>query len=85
MNTGGTRPTRKDRGPSVTDPALPEKLCGDGNSQKKSARTGEAAAATSHKTVSKNGGKSAADEDWPNLDLDSKSEQIGVKGRSTMA
>lgn len=56
----------------------------EGNSEEKSARIANAAAASSRKQVGKKGGKSPSYADWSKEDLVKRAREIGVKGRSTM-
>ncbi len=76
-------PTR-DPGPSVKDPELYEALRRDGNSEQKSARIANAAAAASRSAVGARGGRSEPYEEWTVADLRHRAAEIGVRGRSSM-
>lgn len=78
-------PARRSPGSSVKDPALYEKLRTEGNSKGMSARTANAAAASSRKKVSNKGGKSGRYDDWSATDLRRTAKQVGIKGRSKMS
>jgi hypothetical protein len=56
----------------------------EGNSEEKSARIANAAAATSRKKVAAKGGKSPSYSEWSKDDLVKRAREIGIKGRSTM-
>jgi hypothetical protein len=56
----------------------------EGNSEEKSARIANAAAASSRKEVGARGGRSKDYEDWTKKDLVERAREIGIKGRSTM-
>ena len=56
----------------------------EGNSEEKSARIANAAAASSRKKVGAKGGKSPSYPDWPKDDLVQRARELGIKGRSTM-
>jgi hypothetical protein len=56
----------------------------EGNSEEKSARIANAAAASSRKEVGARGGRSKDYEDWTKKDLLERARQISIKGRSTM-
>ena len=76
---------KKDRGPSVTDKKLYEKLRNEGNSKQEAARIANAAAGSSRKKISKKGGRSPSYGDWTLTKLRRRAKQIGVEGRSTMS
>jgi hypothetical protein len=57
----------------------------EGNSEEKSARIANAAAASSRKEVGARGGKSPTYEDWTKQDLVERAREIGIKGRSSMS
>lgn len=57
----------------------------EGNSEEKSARIANAAAASSRKKVGARGGKSPSYEDWTKKQLVERAREIGVKGRSSMS
>jgi hypothetical protein len=57
----------------------------EGNSEEKSARIANAAAANSRKKVGARGGKSPGYEDWTKKQLVERAREIGVKGRSSMS
>lgn len=71
-------------GPSVKDPELYEKLRDEGNSEEKSARIANAAAASSRSEVGARGGRSAAYDDWTVADLRRRAAELGIVGRSSM-
>jgi hypothetical protein len=56
----------------------------EGNSQEKSARIANAAAATSREEVAARGGRSPSYEDWTKKELVERAREIGIKGRSSM-
>jgi hypothetical protein len=56
----------------------------EGNSEEKSARIANAAAASSRKKVGAKGGKSPSYAEWSKDDLVKRARELGVKGRSTM-
>jgi hypothetical protein len=56
----------------------------EGNSEEKSARIANAAAASSRKEVGARGGRSKDYEDWTKRDLVKHAREIGIKGRSAM-
>jgi hypothetical protein len=57
----------------------------EGNSQEKSARIANAAAATSREEVAARGGRSTAYEDWTKKELIERAREIGIQGRSSMS
>jgi hypothetical protein len=56
----------------------------EGNSEEKSARIANAAAASSRKQVGAKGGKSPSYDDWSKDDLVKRARELGLKGRSGM-
>ncbi len=56
----------------------------EGNSEEKSARIANAAAASSRQKVGAKGGKSPAYDDWSRDDLVKRAREVGIKGRSGM-
>ena len=68
----------------IKDEKTYQKLREQGESQEKSARIANAAAATSRSQVGKRGGKSPSYQDWSKEDLVKRAREIGIKGRSTM-
>jgi thiamine pyrophosphate-dependent acetolactate synthase large subunit-like protein len=68
----------------IKDEKTYRKLREQGESQEKSARIANAAAATSRSQVGKRGGKSPSYQDWSKEDLVKRAREIGIKGRSTM-
>ena len=56
----------------------------EGNSEEKSARIANAAAASSRKQVGAKGGKSPSYDDWTKDDLMKRAREIGISGRSSM-
>ena len=57
----------------------------EGNSEEKSARIANAAAATSRKEVGARGGRSQNYEEWTKKQLVERAREIGIKGRSSMS
>ncbi len=68
----------------IKDEKTYQALRREGNSEEKSARIANAAAASSRKKVGKKGGQSPSYADWSKEDLVKRAREIGVKGRSTM-
>ena len=56
----------------------------EGNSEEKSARIANAAAASSRQQVGAKGGKSPSYTEWSKDDLVQRARELGIKGRSTM-
>jgi hypothetical protein len=56
----------------------------EGNSEEKSARIANAAAASSRKKVGAKGGTSPSYDDWTKDDLMKRAREIGISGRSSM-
>jgi hypothetical protein len=56
----------------------------EGNSEQKSARIANAAAAGSRKEVAARGGRSRDYEDWTKQELAARAREIGIRGRSSM-
>jgi hypothetical protein len=56
----------------------------EGNSEEKSARIANAAAASSRAAVGRRGGKSPSYPEWTKADLLRRARELGVKGRSGM-
>ena len=56
----------------------------EGNSEEKSARIANAAAASSRREVAARGGRSHDYEEWTKKELAERAREIGVKGRSSM-
>lgn len=56
----------------------------EGNSEEKSARIANAAAATSREEVGARGGRSRSYEEWTKRELAERAREVGIKGRSTM-
>ena len=71
--------------PHVKDEKTYRALRREGNSEEKSARIANAAAASSRKKVGARGGKSPSYEDWTKKQLVERAREIGVKGRSSMS
>jgi hypothetical protein len=57
----------------------------EGNSEEKSARIANAAAASSRQKVGARGGKSPSYGDWTKDDLMKRARELGISGRSTMS
>ncbi len=68
----------------IKDEKTYQALRREGNSEEKSARIANAAAASSRKKVGRKGGKSPSYDDWSKEDLVQRARELGVKGRSTM-
>jgi hypothetical protein len=71
--------------PQIKDEKTYRALRREGNSEEKSARIANAAAASSRKNVGARGGKSPSYEDWTKNQLVKRAREIGVKGRSSMS
>jgi hypothetical protein len=69
----------------IKDERTYEALRREGNSEEKSARIANAAAASSRSKVGARGGKSGSYEDWTKQDLVRRAREIGIKGRSSMS
>ena len=70
--------------PQIKDEETYRALRREGNSEEKSARIANAAAASSRKKVAARGGKSPKYEEWTKRELVERAREIGVKGRSSM-
>jgi hypothetical protein len=57
----------------------------EGNSEEKSARIANAAAASSRKKVGSRGGRSGSYDDWTKNDLLKRARELGISGRSSMS
>jgi hypothetical protein len=68
----------------IKDEKTYQALRREGNSEQKSARIANAAAASSRHQVGAKGGKSPSYDDWSKDELVKRAREIGVKGRSTM-
>jgi hypothetical protein len=71
--------------PQIKDERTYQALRREGNSEEKSARIANAAAASSRSQVGARGGHSPRYEDWTKKDLLARAREIGIKGRSTMS
>jgi hypothetical protein len=71
-------------GASIKDERTYRALRREGNSEEKSARIANAAAATSRKSVAARGGRSGNYEDWTKKELAERAREVGIKGRSSM-
>jgi hypothetical protein len=71
-------------GPQIKDEETYRALRREGNSEEKSARIANAAAASSRKEVAARGGRSQNYEEWTKKELVERAREIGVKGRSSM-
>jgi hypothetical protein len=69
----------------IKDERTYEALRREGNSEQKSARIANAAAASSREKVGSRGGSSPSYEDWTKQDLVRRAREIGIKGRSSMS
>ena len=70
--------------PQIKDEKTYQALRREGNSEEKSARIANAAAASSRQAVGRRGGKSPAYDEWTKDDLMKRAREIGIKGRSSM-
>ncbi|WHU46750.1 Rho termination factor N-terminal domain-containing protein [Gordonia sp. L191] len=75
---------QEDRGPSVKDDELYEKLRDEGNSKEKSARIANAAANEGRSSVGSKGGRSGSYEDWTVDELRSRAKELDISGYSSM-
>jgi hypothetical protein len=71
--------------PQIKDEKTYRALRREGNSEEKSARIANAAAASSRRKVGQKGGKSPSYDDWSKDDLLKRAREIGIKGRSSMS
>jgi hypothetical protein len=71
--------------PQIKDEETYRALRREGNSEEKSARIANAAAASSRKEVGARGGKSPKYEEWTKKELAERAREIGIKGRSSMS
>jgi hypothetical protein len=71
--------------PQIKDEKTYQALRREGNSEEKSARIANAAAASSRRTVAKRGGYSPSYADWTKKELQQRAREIGIKGRSSMS
>ncbi|NQX30074.1 Rho termination factor N-terminal domain-containing protein [Microbacteriaceae bacterium VKM Ac-2854] len=71
-----------DRGASLKDPELYEKLRGEGNSKEKSARISNAAAAQGRSKIGEKGGESGSYTDWTVPELRKRAKELGLTGYS---
>jgi hypothetical protein len=69
----------------IKDERTYQALRREGNSQEKSARIANAAAASSRETVGARGGHSQPYEQWTKKELLERARTIGIKGRSSMS
>ena len=70
--------------PQIKDEKTYQALRREGNSEEKSARIANAAAASSRKKVGAKGGKSPSYTEWSKDDLVERARELGIKGRSSM-
>jgi hypothetical protein len=71
--------------PQIKDEKTYQALRREGNSEEKSARIANAAAASSRRAVARRGGHSPSYEDWTKKDLMGRAREIGIEGRSSMS
>jgi hypothetical protein len=71
--------------PQIKDEETYRALRREGNSEEKSARIANAAAATSRSEVGARGGRSPRYEDWSKKDLLQRAREIGIRRRSAMS
>lgn len=69
----------------IKDEPTYRKLREEGESEEKSARIANAAAASSRAKVAAKGGRSPSYDDWPKADLVKRAREIGIRGRSSMS
>jgi len=70
--------------PQIKDEKTYRALRREGNSEEKSARIANAAAASSRREVGARGGKSPSYQDWTKKQLVERARELGIKGRSSM-
>jgi hypothetical protein len=68
----------------VKDERTYQALRREGNSEEKSARIANAAAASSRRAVGARGGRSRPYDEWTKKELAERAREIGIKGRSSM-
>jgi hypothetical protein len=68
----------------IKDEKTYQALRREGNSEEKSARIANAAAARSRKTVAQRGGQSGSYDDWTKKDLLARARELGISGCSSM-
>jgi hypothetical protein len=68
----------------IKDEKTYQALRREGNSEEKSARIANAAAASSRKAVGRRGGKSESYDDWSKQDLLQRARELDISGRSSM-
>jgi hypothetical protein len=71
--------------PQIKDEETYRALRREGNSEEKSARIANAAAASSRSEVGARGGRSPRYEDWTKKDLLQRAREISIRGRSAMS
>jgi hypothetical protein len=71
--------------PRIKDEKTYQALREQGESEEKSARIANAAAASSRRQVGRKGGQSGSYDDWSREDLLRRAREIGIKGRSKMS
>jgi len=71
--------------PRIKDEETYRALRPEGNSEEKSARIANSAAASSRSEVGARGGHSPRYEDWTKNDLLNRAREIGIRGRSAMS
>jgi hypothetical protein len=69
----------------IKDEKTYQALRRDGNSEEKSARIANAAAASSRQKVGRRGGRSGSYDDWTKKDLVARARELGIPGRSSMS
>ena len=72
-------------GAQIKDEETYRALRREGNSEEKSARIANAAAASSREEVGARGGRSPRYEEWTKRELAERAREIGIKGRSSMS
>lgn len=70
---------------SIKDEAMYEELRGQGNSEEKSARIANAAAAEGRSRVGRRGGRSGPYDTWTVLELRERARELGMTGYSNLS
>ncbi len=70
--------------PSIKNEKMYEKLRKEGNSQQKSARIANAAAARGKSSVGRKGGRSGSFDDWTVPRLKKRAKELGLSGYSAL-
>jgi hypothetical protein len=70
--------------PSIKNEKMYEELRKQGNSEEKSARISNAAAAQGKSAVGRKGGESGSYDDWTVADLKHRAKELGISGYSDL-